>query len=88
MSNARSCGSGTGIGPAGAQRCGDATQQDIGEVCGLTSVHVNRTIRRLREDGLIEIAGRRARVLDAEALAKIGEFIPDYLYLEDEFHTP
>ena len=64
------------------------TQQDIGEVCGLTAVHVNRTIRRLREDGLIEIASRRARVLDVDALARIGEFIPDYLYLEDEFRTP
>jgi CRP-like cAMP-binding protein len=64
------------------------TQQDIGEACGLTSVHVNRTMRRLREDGLIEIAGRRARVLDIAVLARIGEFIPDYLYLDDEFRTP
>jgi len=64
------------------------TQQDVGEACGLTSVHVNRTIRRLREDGLVEIADRRARVLKAEVLARTGEFDPDYLYLEDEFRTP
>jgi CRP-like cAMP-binding protein len=64
------------------------TQQDLGEANGLTSVHVNRTIRKLREDGLMEIIGRRARVLNVAALAKLGEFSPDYLYLEDEFHTP
>jgi len=64
------------------------TQQDIGEACGLTSVHVNRTMRRLREDGLVEIAGRRTRIIDIAVLARIGEFIPDYLYLDDEFRTP
>lgn len=64
------------------------TQQDLGEACGLTSVHVNRTLRRLRDNGMIEIAGRRARILNVDALARIGEFIPDYLYLEDEFRTP
>jgi hypothetical protein len=64
------------------------TQQDIGEACGLTSVHVNRTIRRLRDDHLIQLADRRARVNDVQALARIGEFRPDYLYLEDEFRTP
>ncbi|MGN6374814.1 MAG: Crp/Fnr family transcriptional regulator [Sphingomonas sp.] len=63
------------------------TQQDIGEVCGLTSVHVNRTLRRLREDGLLEIADRRARVRDVDVLAKIGEFEPDYLYLEGTIRT-
>ena len=37
------------------------TQADIGEACGLTSVHVNRTMRRLRETGLAEIGNREAR---------------------------
>lgn len=64
------------------------TQQDMGEACGLTSVHVNRTIRRLRDDHLIQLADRRARVNDVHTLARIGEFRPDYLYLEDEFRTP
>ncbi|TPG21490.1 Crp/Fnr family transcriptional regulator [Sphingomonas koreensis] len=64
------------------------TQQDIGEACGLTSVHVNRTLRRLREEGLAEVADRRARILDLAKLARLGEFESDYLYLEDEFHTP
>lgn len=64
------------------------TQQDLGEACGLTSVHINRMAKRLREDGLAEFAGRRVRLPDPAALARIGEFNPDYLYLEDAFRTP
>jgi CRP-like cAMP-binding protein len=64
------------------------TQQDIGEACGLTSVHVNRTLRRLRADGLIEIGAQQVRLFDPARLARIGEFSPDYLYLGDELRTP
>ena len=64
------------------------TQQDLGEACGLTSVHVNRMVKRLREDGLVEFGDKRVRVIDPEQLARIGEFNPDYLYLNDEFRTP
>lgn len=64
------------------------TQQDIGEACGLTSVHVNRMMRRLREQGLVELADRSVRIARPDALARIGEFSPDYLYLGDELRTP
>jgi len=64
------------------------TQQDVGEACGLTSVHVNRVFRRLREAGLIASANRRIGLPDPPALAAIGEFSPDYLYLGDELRTP
>lgn len=58
------------------------TQQDLGEACGLTAVHVNRTLRRLREEGLVEMAHGEVHVLDGARLARLGEFDPDYLYLE------
>ena len=64
------------------------TQQDLGEACGLTSVHVNRTLRRLREAGLAEVGDKRAVIYDLAALATLGEFDPDYLYLEDRCRTP
>jgi len=64
------------------------TQQDLGEACGLTSVHVNRTVKRLREQGLLDLRDKRARVGDVVALSRLGEFNPDYLYLTDGFHTP
>ncbi|MGI4733069.1 MAG: Crp/Fnr family transcriptional regulator [Janthinobacterium lividum] len=58
------------------------TQQDIGEACGLTSVHVNRTLRRLREGGLAEMSAREVRIGNLHALAALGEFEPDYLYFD------
>ncbi|MBN8815133.1 MAG: Crp/Fnr family transcriptional regulator [Sphingomonas sp.] len=60
------------------------TQQDLGEACGLTSVHVNRTLRVLREAGMVEVSDRMVTVMDFDRLANTGEFQPDYLYLEDE----
>ncbi len=64
------------------------TQQDLGEACGLTSVHVNRTLRRLREAGLAEVGDRRAMIHDVKTLARLGEFEADYLYLGDHCRTP
>lgn len=59
------------------------TQQDLGEACGLTSVHVNRILRRLREDGMATVGRGRAHIQDPARLARLGEFEPDYLYLEE-----
>ena len=59
------------------------TQQDLGETCGLTSVHVNRVLRRLREDGLASVNRGKVEILDHARLARLGEFEADYLYLED-----
>lgn len=44
-------------------------QEQIGDALGLTSVHVCRTLSKLRDDGLIEIGGGQLHILDAEALA-------------------
>ncbi len=35
------------------------TQQDLADACGLTSVHVNRILREMRRNGLIQLKGRR-----------------------------
>jgi CRP-like cAMP-binding protein len=64
------------------------TQQDMGEACGLTSVHVNRTLRTLRELDLADVSDRRVTIFDFAQLAKIGEFAPDYLYIDDRTGTP
>lgn len=59
------------------------TQQDMGEACGLTSVHVNRTLRRLREENIADVARGEARIFNKQQLARVGEFNPDYLYLDN-----
>ncbi len=58
------------------------TQLDLAEACGLTSVHVNRVLRQLREDGLCTFRAGMVDILDPRGLARRGQFDPDYLYLE------
>jgi CRP/FNR family transcriptional regulator len=51
------------------------TQEDIGDATGLTAVHVNRMMRRLGEDGIIEREGGQLRLLDERRLAAETGFI-------------
>jgi CRP-like cAMP-binding protein len=57
------------------------TQEQIADAVGLTSVHVNRSLRTLREEGLVTIARREAAILDWRSLTAAAEFDPAYLYL-------
>ncbi|RCW71427.1 Crp/Fnr family transcriptional regulator [Pseudorhodoferax soli] len=57
------------------------TQTDVGEVCGLTNVHVSRVLRQLREMELCSWRGAQVVVHDPVRLAAAGLFAPDYLYL-------
>jgi len=58
------------------------TQLELAECLGLTSVHVNRVMRQLREQGIADFRGGRVNILSWDALQEIGEFDPLYLYLE------
>ena len=51
------------------------TQEDIGDATGLTSVHVNRMMRGLGEDGIIERNGTYLRVLDEARLCVEANFL-------------
>jgi CRP-like cAMP-binding protein len=55
------------------------TQEFIGDALGLTTVHVNRTLRSLREDKLIAINGKIVKILDFEALSLLSDFENSYL---------
>ncbi|TCP36104.1 Crp/Fnr family transcriptional regulator [Sphingomonas sp. BK235] len=62
------------------------TQEMIGDLTGITAVHVNRTLRVLREEGLIEQKGHLFQILDLERLQAIApirprtpRFEPDWL---------
>lgn len=72
------------VGRAADGRCDlPLTQQDLGDIAGLTSVHVNRVLRRLREEGLAIIGRGKLQIVDIDRLARLGEFKADYLYLKD-----
>jgi len=58
------------------------TQTELAECLGLTSVHVNRVLRELRERGMIEFRGGRVSITDFKALKAVAEFDPAYLYME------
>ncbi len=55
------------------------TQELIGDAVGLTAVHVNRTLRALREDRLIEINNRCVTIVDFDALSLLCDFDRSYL---------
>ncbi len=63
--------------PVGSTISLPLTQEHIGDALGLTSVHVNRTLRELRQQDLIKIAKRTLHVLDPDRLADIAGFEED-----------
>ena len=70
------------VGLAAGNSCGlPLTQYELGDALGITSVHVNRILKELRESGLITLGGGRLTIHDWDALAKAGEFDPTYLHL-------
>ena len=60
----------------------DITQTDLAECVGLTPIHVNRTLKDLRERGLVQFKSGRVTIHDWKGLVEVGEFDPAYLYLE------
>ena len=58
------------------------TQADIAEYVGLTPVHVNRMLQKLRGEELIRFEHRVLTICDWPALQRTAEFDPGYLYLE------
>jgi len=60
----------------------DLTQADLAECMGLTPVHVNRTLRELRERELLTFRDGRVSILNPAGLRRAAEFDPAYLYLD------
>ncbi len=60
------------------------TQSDLADAIGLSLVHVNKSLKRLREDGLITFRANEVRVHDWDRLRSVAEFDPAYLQLRPE----
>jgi len=61
------------------------TQEQLADATGLTPVHVNRTIKGLEKDGLIERPNPRSICIgDWRKLAEVGEFDTNYLHLRED----
>ncbi len=50
------------------------TQEDIADTVGLTLVHVNRTLRSLRQEGLVKLAHHSLTILDYPALSELAGY--------------
>jgi len=56
------------------------TQHNLAEANGLSLVHVNRTLQKMRRLGLIELADRQLKFLDFDALKTTAMFNSNYLH--------
>ena len=55
------------------------TQELLGDALSLSLPHVNRTLRQLREDGLVSIEAHQVYIKDVEALSALSDFEKSYL---------
>jgi CRP-like cAMP-binding protein len=58
------------------------TQEDLGDALGLTSVHVNRVLQRLRAENLITLNRGMLTIRDYRALEQASGFNANYLHIE------
>lgn len=57
------------------------TQRNLADACGLSNVHVNRTLQELRTRGLIVWEGRTVTIVKRSDLETVGDFRSSYLHL-------
>lgn len=58
------------------------TQEQLADATGLTQVHVNRSLKALEQEGLIERDGRSVSIPDWDRLRERSGFSPLYLHLD------
>ena len=58
------------------------TQADLADATGLTSVHVNRMLKRLRDGGFMTLRASEVVIHDWDRLQRLAEFDAAYLYTE------
>lgn len=58
------------------------TQEQIADAVGLTAVHVNRTLKSLVAEGVIERDKRKISFTNWEKMTEIGDFSALYLHLD------
>jgi CRP-like cAMP-binding protein len=58
------------------------TQEQLADSVGLTAVHVNRTLKGLEKEGLINRTKRHIRFPDWERMREVADFNQRYLHLD------
>lgn len=57
------------------------SQPELGDVCGLSTVHVNRSLQALREDGLLTLEKGLLTIPHVGKLSQAAGFDPAYLHI-------
>ena len=57
------------------------TQEDLGDTLGLSSVHISRVLKRLREQGLVTFKRQQIVIIDISKLYGVVGFDANYLHL-------
>ncbi len=68
-----------GLGDAGGFDT-DLRHLELSEMLGITTIHVSRALRQLRDDGVAQFERGRVSIPDRARLEEYGAFKPDYLY--------
>jgi CRP-like cAMP-binding protein len=58
------------------------TQNELADTLGLSDVHMNRVLQRLRAEHLITLDGHQLVIHDLERLVAFSAFDPNYLHLQ------
>lgn len=58
------------------------TQAEIGDSMGLSTVHVNRSLKELRQAGYVSIRDQKIVIPDIQRLIEFAAFDPAYLHLK------
>lgn len=73
----------TAIGLADGRTCKlPLTQPEMADALGLSTVHMNKKLREIREAGLLTLRANRLKVHDWEGLCALADFDPDYLHIK------
>jgi DNA-binding Lrp family transcriptional regulator len=64
------------------------SQSELADTVGLSNVHVNRSLKRLREAGLVTFHGGNVQIPDVEQLKHFASFNANYLHLDRRGSQP
>jgi CRP-like cAMP-binding protein len=56
------------------------TQEQLADATGMTSVHVNRIVQQMRDEGLVVWKGKQVAIPNLDALKSAALFNPNYLH--------
>jgi transcription initiation factor IIE alpha subunit len=59
-------------------------QSQLADSLGMTAVHVNRTLRLLKDRGLLSYHRGEAQIHNLDGLKEVANFDPRYLYLDPD----